>query len=526
MAKCSGSAPGRARAEAILFIISRMLEGEADIRSLKHEASRRFRPVSFLRNPEILAAFPKERLTPEIRELLVKKPTKTLSGVTPVAVMILPQGSCRHGCIYCPAAGLAPKSYTGFEPAALRGRQYGFDPFLQAQSRVRQFEEGGHPTDKCEVIIMGGTFLQTSPGYKEGFIKGVYEGLNGFRSASLEEAKSANEKAQKHRVIGLTIETRPDVCVPHIDEMLSYGATRVELGVQHPDDDIYLSIKRGHTVADVADATLRLKDAAFKVLYHIMPGLPGSDREKDISFTKRLFEDERFKPDMLKIYPTLIIGGTELERWSKEGRFVPYTTEEAAEAISEMYRHIPKYVRVMRIQRDIPAQKIEGGVRSGNLRELVEAKLREKGIEPKEIRYREIGLQMNRPYRGVPGLSVFKIERMDYDASKGKEIFLSSENEEGLIAGFIRVRMPGSDAALGPDVALVRELHVYGSEAPISEEGKVQHKGLGAKLLCEAEEIARAQGRERMLIISGVGVRDYYRRHGYSLVGPYMGKAL
>jgi elongator complex protein 3 len=295
----------------------------------------------------------------------------------------------------------------------------------------------------------------------------------------------------------------------------------VELGVQHPDDDIYLAINRGHTVKDVSDATRELKDAAFKVLYHVMPGLPGSGKEKDVAFIKRLFEDERFKPDMLKIYPTLIIGGTELEKWSKEGRFTPYSTEKAADVISEMYRYIPKYVRVMRIQRDIPAQKIEGGVKNGNLRELVEARLREKGIIPKEIRGREVGLQRGAP---VSSLAGFTIERMDYRASEGQEVFISSENRDGLIAGFIRLRLPPNQ--IRPDTALIRELHVYGSEAMISERGKVQHKGLGSLLLKEAERIAMEEGRNKMLIISGVGVREYYLKHGYLLEGPYMAKDL
>ncbi len=503
------------RKEAILSIINRILEGEYDLSLLKHEASRRYALDPFIRNSEILALFPKGKLTPKIQALLIKKPTKTLSGVTPVAVMILPQGSCRHGCIYCPAAGLAPKSYTGFEPAARRGRQFNFDPYLQAESRVKSLEEAGHPTDKCEVIVMGGTFLQTDTDYKQNFIKGVYDGLNGFRSDSLQAAQDANEHGKMHRVIGLTIETRPDVCVGHIGEMLSYGATRVELGVQHPDDDIYLAIKRGHTVKDVSDATRELKDAAFKVLYHIMPGLPGSDKTKDVAFSKLLFEDERFRPDMLKIYPTLVIGGTELESLYKEGKYTPYSTEEAADVISEMYRNIPKYVRVMRIQRDIPLQKIEKGVSNSNLRELVEAKLREKGVIPKEIRSREIGL-LGRRFDPKS----FSVARMDYAASGGKEVFLSSESEDGLIAGFIRLRLPSEGAAL------IRELHVYGSEAPLEQRGKVQHKGIGSNLLKEAEEIARGSGKEKMLIISGVGVRDYYRKFGYSREGYYMAKGL
>jgi len=510
------------RSEAIDFVIDRMLAGQSDVEALKHAAAKRFRISSMLTNPELLAAFPGEKLTPAIKKLLLKKPTRTLSGVTPVAVMIRPEGSCGHGCIYCPAAGLAAKSYTGYEPAARRARQCGFDSALQASERVAQFEGGGHATDKCEVIVMGGTFLETDPRYKRSFIKGVYDGLNGKKAKTLAGAIALNEKAE-HRAVGLTIETRPDVCVPYIGEMLSYGATRVELGVQHADDRIYRMIKRGHKVQDVIDSTRELKDSAFKVLYHIMPGLPGSSPEKDIAFVKKLFEDGRFRPDMLKIYPTLVVGGTELSAMAKRGEFEPYTAEEAADVISEFYRHIPEYVRVMRIQRDIPADRIEKGVKKGNLRELVEEKIREKKIVPREIRYREVGLR-----GGSEQFRDFSLARLDYAASGGKETFLSFENGDGIIAGFIRLRLPRKSGReeIGGATALVRELHVYGSEVPLEADGDVQHKGLGAALLAEAERIAQDAGKEKMVIISGVGVREYYRKHGYERLGPYMSRKL
>ncbi len=508
--------------EALAYVIERLSGARGPLspralETLKREAARAHKEM--VTNPELLDAFPEELLTPAIRSLLRKKPTKTLSGVTPVAVMIEPQGSCKWGCAYCPFTGLAAKSYTGFEPAALRGRQAGFDPYLQASGRVRQFEGGGHAADKCEVIVMGGTFLEKDESYKRSFIKGVYDGLNGFRSATLAESVAANETAA-HRAVGLTIETRPDVCAGHIGEMLSYGATRVELGVQHPDDRIYALVNRGHSVKDVVDSTRALKDAAFKVLYHIMPGLPGSDPRKDVSMVKRLFDDPSFRPDMLKIYPTLVVGGTLLAKWASEGKYEPYGAEEAATVIAESYRHIPGYVRVMRIQRDIPAGRIERGVKKSNLRELVESKIREKGIEPREIRYREVGFA--RKHDGVAG---FRLERLDYRASGGKECFLSFEDEVGTIAGFIRLRFPPVPEN-SPAAALVRELHVYGTEAPLDGEGKVQHRGLGGRLLAEAESVAREEGFREMAIISGVGVREYYRKRGYRLEGPYMRRTL
>jgi elongator complex protein 3 len=519
------------RREAIDSIVRRILAGEAAVHSLdwvKRQECRRNGIANMIKNPEILARIPSERLTPELKALLMKRPARTISGVTPVAVMIKPQGSCSHGCIYCPSSGLAAKSYSGFEPAALRSRQCGFDPYLQSSGRVAQFEGGGHPADKCEVIIMGGTFLEMDAAYKRSFVKGVYEGLNGFRSETLDAAIHANGIAKTHRAVGLTIETRPDACAQYIGEMLSYGATRVELGVQHADDRIYLLIQRGHTVRHVTDSTRALKDAAFKVLYHIMPGLPGAGREKDISFMKKLFSDERFQPDMLKIYPTLVLEGTPLAALADTGEYVPYSSEEAADVISEFYRHIPRYVRVMRIQRDIPARLIASGVKKSNLRELVELEIKEKGIVPREIRCREIGLQGGRR----PTLADFAIGRTDYRASGGSESFLSYENEDGLVAGFIRLRFPSRAGAgcecsrIGPDAAFIRELHVYGSEAPLSGRGLVQHRGLGSKLLSAAEDAARDAGKGSLHIISGVGVREYYRRHGYHLEGHYMVKKL
>lgn len=505
------------REKAIEHIIEKLLDGERELELLKRKVSRIYHCSSLITTPEIFAKFPKAKLTKEIKDLLIKKPTRTLSGVTPIAVMIRPQGSCNYSCIYCPLPDLAAKSYTGFEPAALRARQFDFDPYLQASSRIKQFEGGGHATDKCEIIVMGGTFLKMDTDYKINFIKGIYDGLSGSKSKSLKAAIKFNETAKTHRAIGLTIETRPDVCTSYIDEMLSYGATRVELGVQHPDDKIYKLISRGHTVRDVVNSTKKLKDSAFKVLYHIMPGLPGSNKKKDISFVKKLFNNEQFRPDMLKIYPTLVVGGTVLEQWVKDGKYQPYNTEEAADVISEFYRYIPKYVRIMRIQRDIPAFKIESGVKKSNLRELVEEKIREKKIIPQEIRYREVGLQ-----RKKPDLSTFGIKVLEYTASGGKEFFISYENDDNLIAGFIRMRFPSHNTAL------IRELHIYGSEVPIAGlvGEKVQHRGFGIGLLQAAEKIAKEKGKEKMLILSGVGVREYYRKHGYSLLGYYMEKLL
>jgi len=504
--------------KAIEYIVKKLLSGERNLKKLKNEASKKFHLEGVVRNADILSRIPRNKRTKELILMLKKKPVRTLSGVSPVAVMIKPEGSCPWKCVYCPFTGKAAKSYSGYEPAAMRARDNKFDPLKQTKTRLKQFKETGHSTDKCEVIVMGGTFLRMPEKYKRYFIKGVYDGLNGKKSKSIPDAKEINEKS-KHRMVGLTIETRPDVCgEKEIDEMLDYGATRVELGVQNPDDRIYKIINRGHKVKDVIKATRLLKDSGFKVLYHLMPGLPGSDKKKDISAIKKIFSNPDFRPDMLKIYPTLVMEGTEAYEMMKKGKYKPYTTEEAVDIISEFYTYVPEYVRVMRVQRDIPANLIFNGVKKSNLRELVERKIREKGIEIKEIRSREVGLKK-------PGK--LSLKRIDYKASKGKEIFLSFE-DNGLIAGFLRLRIPYKShrKEIGNDSAIVRELHVYGEETPLRKKGKIQHSGIGSKLLEKAEEIAKSFNKKKMVIISGVGVREYYYKRGYSLDGPYVLKTL
>jgi len=507
--------------DATRYIISQLLSGRRDFEKIKLEAARMFRLKSFPRNSEILASFPADKLTPQIFSLLQKRPMRTLSGVTPVAIMVRPEGSCRWSCVYCPYTGKAPKSYTGEEPAALRARQSNFDPAVQVRTRLRHFRETGHPVSKCELILMGGSFLSMPSRYKHSFVKRAYGAFNGRESPSLAAAKALNERA-KSRVVGFTIETRPDLCgKKEIDEMLGYGATRVELGVQHPDDRIYRTIGRGHTVKDVEAATSLLKDSAFKVCYHIMPGLPGSDEKKDIQMFKTLFSDSRFRPDMLKIYPTLVIPGTKLYEMWKKGEYEPYSAEKASRIISSAYRYIPPYVRIMRIQRDIPLPLICAGVEKSNLRELVEREARKAGLPQLEIRAREIR-------DGKIPLEDAELNCIKYRASGGDELFLSYESQNKLI-GFIRLRIPGSPfrKEITEGTALIRELHVYGSEAPIGRDGKFQHRNFGSLLLQEAEKIAEEDfGSRKMLIISGVGVKPYYFSKGYRRDGPYVSRPL
>ncbi len=467
----------------------------------------------------------------------MRKFARTISGVTPVAVMTEPM-PCPGECIYCPTYPATPQSYTPQSPAVLRGTRNGFDAARQVQVRLKALSDMGHPTDKVELIVMGGTFLSTPPDYQYRFIKGCYDALNGRESATLDEAKRTNQTARR-RCVGLCIETRPDWCrQADIDRMLEFGATRVELGVQTLDDDIFRLVKRGHTVADVVAATALLKRHGFKVHYHWMPGLPGATPEKDLDMSRRLFADQRFRPDGLKLYPTMVIAGTELETWYRDGRYQPYPNDTMIELLAEIKALIPGYVRISRVLRDIPTQYIVAGPRD-SLRGVVHERMARDGTACRCIRCREYG---HRAYNGwTPGEP--RLVRADYDASSGREVFLSYVDEEDTLFGLLRLRVqPGPDSGSDDRQCIVRELHVYGPEVPLRHQPAgaeavssetapvataptfVQHRGLGRSLLHEAERIARDEFAARQLaVLSGVGAREYYRAEfGYRDRDAYM----
>jgi elongator complex protein 3 len=385
----------------------------------------------------------------------------------------------------------------------------------------------GHPTDKIEMIIMGGTFLSYSHEYQHRFIKGCYDALNGVISGSLKEAQKTNESAQ-HRCVGLCIETRPDWCREEdICRMIEFGATRVELGVQTLDDKIYETGRRGHGVKEVGEATRMLKEAGIKVHYHWMPGLPGSTPEHDLELSKVMFENESFKPDGLKLYPTMVVEGTVLYEWYRSGMYQPYDKDTMINLLADIKELVPKYVRISRVLRDIPAKYIMAGLKD-SLREPLKLVMGKKGISCKCIRCREYGHKVNL------GLSVGepKLNRMDYEASGGHEIFLSFEDEFMTLFGLLRLRIQknlSKSPGVGGDAALVRELHVYGPEVMLGNKDieAVQHKGMGKSLLAEAERIATDEfGINKMAILSGVGAREYYRTEGYKLENGYMVKEL
>jgi elongator complex protein 3 len=447
----------------------------------------------------------------------MKKASRTISGVTPVAVMAKPF-PCPGKCIYCPSSPEAPKSYTVESPAVLRARSCGFDAKKQVEVRLKTLAEMGHAQDKVELIIMGGTFVSYPRDYQYQFVKDCYDALNGIASDSLEEAKRLNENAER-RCVGLCIETRPDFCGDEeIRSMLDFGTTRVELGVQTLDDEIHSLTKRGHGIAEVISTTRLLRDYGFKVYYHWMPGLPGSIPEHDLELSRRLFQDERFRPDGLKLYPTLVVRGSELETWYRDNRYRPYRDEEMIDLLIAIKVLIPKYVRISRLMRDIPSKFIIAGSRDLALRGTIKKKMEQTGLRCSCIRCREYGHRL----RSGCAIDKPRLTRMDYETFGGKEVFLSYEDDNETLFGLLRLRM-------NERRALVRELHIFGPEVPVGArlERAAQHHGLGENLLREAEKIAREEFEaDRLWVLSGVGAREYYRSLGYGLEGAYMVKEL
>jgi elongator complex protein 3 len=444
----------------------------------------------------------------------VRKPTKTISGITPIAVM-LPPRKCKHGaCLYCPSLDV-PQSYTPRSPVVMRAMRLNYNSYKQVEVRIKAFEAMNHPTEKIELIIMGGTFLEYPKKFQYEFIKGCYDAMNSKVSKDLKQAQKLNEKA-KHRCVALCIETRPDVCSKYINRMREWGVTRVELGVQIIDDKIYKKIKRGHTVEDVTKATQELRDAGFKIGYHIMPGLPGSNLKKDLKLFKKLFSDERFKPDQLKLYPCQVIPGSELEKIYWKRKYKPYAKEETEKILVEMLKEVPRYCRVMRVMREIPPEYIVAGIINIDLRKDIEEELRKKDSKLKEIRFREIGFAMR--YCKI-NLNL-KLKVSKYKSSGGEEYFLEIINSEDILFGLLRLRIMKNKA-------IVRELHIYGQALDLGKKGKgVQHIGIGKWLMHEAEEIVRENKIKKLAVISGIGVREYYKKLGYNLEKGYMVKFL
>lgn len=477
---------------------------------VKHRLCSELHPDSIPPNSAILAL-----LTPEEKsrfsQILVKKPTKDSAGVAAVAVMTSPY-PCPHGkCTYCPGgvSSRSSQSYTGKEPAARRASSNGFDPYDQTLARVKQMEDTGHDASNIDLIIMGGTFTSRRRQYQEWFVKRCFDALNGFDSPSLEAAESANAESE-HRVVGLTVETRPDYFTKkcQIDEMMSLGATRVELGVQILDDGVLDGVKRGHGVKEVELATAACRDAGLSICYHLMPGLPGSSPEHDMECFRRVFDDPAFRPDNLKMYPVLVIGNTELCNLWESGGFVPPDEDTAAALLSDMKEYIPPYVRIQRIQRDIPVPEIVCGITSSNMRQIVQRRMAAEGKTCRCIRCRE-ALRTGKKDVEISG----DPSDYAYEASGGTEHFISFEDGGALVA-YVRLRIDS-------ECARIRELKVTGS----GEDG-FQGRGFGERLIEFAEKTAASAGAAEMRITSGPGSRGFYVSLGYEFRAPYMVKRL
>jgi len=514
-------------------IISRILSagpGPVDVQKIKLDVCREYSANMPKSSAILAAATPEERKV--LRPLLLVKPTRTLSGVAPVAVMTSPH-PCPHGkCLPCPGGPehpfASPQSYTGEEPAALRAREHEYDPYKQVQARLGQFEALGHHVDKAEMIVMGGTMTARPLEYQEWFVGAAVQAMNDYPRVGmapalpdLEAIFAANESARV-RCVATTFETRPDWCrKEHINRMLRMGVTKVELGVQHLDDRILEYNRRGHAVADSVEANCLLRDAGLKVGFHVMPNLPGASMEDDRRMFQELFADPRFRPDFLKIYPTLVTPGSEIEALWERGEYRPYTEEELIDLVAYAKSLLPEYVRLQRIQRDIPAKLIVAGSRHSNFRQLAGARLREQGLRCRCIRCREVGR--------TPAPEEVAISTYTYQACGGEERFIQAGSVDTLV-GFARLRFPyrpfREELA---DAALLRELHVYGSMVPLSTPATArdwQHRSYGSELLSETKKEARDHGYRRLAVMSGVGVRPYYRKQGYERVGPYMIKTL
>lgn len=463
--------------------------------------------------------------SPALLRALRMKPVRTLSGVATVTVLTKPY-PCPGECIFCPTDARMPKSYLVDEPGAMRAGQHDFDPFAQTRARLESLTAVGHPTEKVELLILGGTWSAYRRDYQAWFVQRCLEALNGAPSPSLEAAQAANARAAR-RNVGLVIETRPD----RIDEdelrwLRQLGVTKVQLGVQSTDDEILALNKRGHTRQATHAAFGLLRAAGFKIHAHWMPNLLGSDPQRDRADFARLWSDADLRPDELKIYPTSLLRNSDLFAYWERGEYSPYSYETLLEMMVDIKPTIPRYCRVNRVVRDIPAHHVVVGNRRSNLREEAQRALGQRGLRCVCIRCREV---RERPVD--PGL--LRLSDLIYTAGGGEEHFLSFDSPDDRLAGYLRLHLPQAEAprALATDLrgaAIVRELHIYGQSLSLGQTqgGAAQHLGLGARLLAEAERIARARGYRRLAVISAIGTREYYAARGFQSGELYQVKPL
>jgi elongator complex protein 3 len=502
---------------------------------------------SFPKNNELrqvyqdLAKNGKIKTNESLADLLMARRVRTLSGVAVVAVLTKPY-ECPGRCLYCPTEKGMPKSYLSNEPAVMRAIMTKFHPYTQVQARLAALQINGHKTDKIELIVMGGTFSHFSKKYQKWFIKECFRAANDFRGRiksedsfedekslkskeleeELEKEKKKNEKT-RNRIVGLTLETRPDfIKREEIINFRKLGATRVELGVQSVFDDVLEKNKRGHDVAETVKATKLLKDAGFKINYHLMPGLLGSNPKRDLEMFQEVYNNPNFQPDMVKIYPCVVNENAELHKLWKAKKYKALSNEQNKKLMIAIKKLTPPYVRINRLIRDIPEESIIAGPNVSNLRQIMQ----NEQVKCDCIRCREVKGEYSSKEKII-------LNKISYKASEGKEIFLQmvSEDKKKLFA-LLRLRLPEKNKKHFLKVldgsAIIREVHTFGKLESISgkKSQSPQHIGLGKKFLREAEKIAKKQGYQKMAVISGVGVRDYYRKNAYRLQDEYMVKKL
>lgn len=520
--------PG-AKENFVSLVLGKDIKNHKDLMAAKRNAARKLN-VKILQNSDIIFGYKKLvkenkiKANPSLEAILRKRAVRTMSGIAPVAVLTKPF-PCPGKCAYCPTEKNVPQSYLSNEPAVMRAIRCGYDPYKQVEYRLRALLANGHEPTKIELIVIGGTWSVLPEKYKYWYVANLFAAANKFRdkgqgasgkykqSMKLDDLKKVLAREQKknetakYKIIGLTLETRPDyINEKELIQMREFGCTRVELGVQAIDDKILKLNKRGHDVAEVAKATKALRDFGFKITYHLMPGLPGASAKKDLKMFETLFNDERFQPDQIKFYPTVVTKGSLLYKWWKRGLYKPYSDKTLENLIIACKKLVPPYVRIIRLIRDIPEESIIAGNKITNLRQV----MHDKGVECGCIRCREAKEVRSKK---------LKVRIINYRASGGEEYFISFE-DFGIkkLFGFCRLRV-GSEV-------IIRELHVYGELVSVGGDSKTQHSGLGKRLIQEAEKIALRSKVKEIKIISGVGVRGYYKKLGYRLKNTYMVKRL
>jgi len=520
------------------------IKNRVGLDSFKRQIAKKYE-IAILKNSELLRIYhelpAKKRASRQgLPSSLRKRPIRSLSGVVNVSVLTKPW-PCPGKCIFCPSQKNIPKSYLANEPAVQRAIFNKFSPYQQVANRLKALEATGHPIDKVELRVIGGTWSYYPKKYQEKFISECFRACNKanpkqspkiekhnaspLKSAEalcLEKIQKQNETARR-RIVGIAVETRPDFINPEeIKWMRKLGITKVELGVQSVYDDVLKLNQRGHTVAVTITATQLLKNAGFKVAYQMMPGLYGSSFQKDAAMFQEIFANHNFQPDYLKIYPLALIKNTKLYKLYQQGKFKPYSEKELIKLLIEIKKTLPKWVRVERVIRDIPPADIVAGSKTLNLREVVVKEMAKNGQRCQCVRCREVGNN----YDAKEKIYLF---RENYEAASGREIFLSFENKARTkLFALLRLRLPvpKEPSSFQP---LVRDLHTYGQMAQLVRglpSYSSQHKGLGKKLLAQAEKIAKNAGYKNIAVISGVGVRPYYRKLGYKLKNTYMVKTL